>query len=169
MVSRTLLSAVGITVWTAVLVTAAPRVISHRHGSDHRVEMSKTHNEWPAASCKDLHIEFDGREGVMQSEEKAISKAEAATLRVQAEHSGGVSRGHPGSGVGLNRSHARERGRLDRRGKTKEGPYRPDDQQRPVDGPEPAGGPGTAAGPDLARGPGRTRGLDRAGWRNPAT
>ena len=31
MVSRTLLSAIGITVWTAVLVTAAPRAISHRH------------------------------------------------------------------------------------------------------------------------------------------
>ena len=65
--------------------------------------------------------------------------------------------------------HAGERGGLDRRGKGKEGPYRPDDQQHPVDGPDPPGGPGAAAGPDLARGPGRTRGLDRAGWRNPAT
>src|SRR5262245_24418644 len=90
MVSRTLLSAVGITVWTAVLVTAAPRVISHRCGSEHTVEMSTTHDQWPAASCNDLHIEFDGRGGVMQSEEKNISKAEASTLRVQAEHNGGV-------------------------------------------------------------------------------
>ncbi len=78
------------------------------------------------------------------------------------------SRGHPGSGAGLNRSHAGERGSLDRCGKTKEGPYRPDDQQHPVDGPDPAGRPGAAAAPDLARGPGRTAtGLARAGWRNP--
>ena len=39
MVSRTLLSVVGITVWAAVLVTAAPRVISHRY-SEHTVEVS---------------------------------------------------------------------------------------------------------------------------------
>lgn len=90
MVSRTLISAIGITVWTAVLVTAAPRVISHRYSNDHSVEVSTTHNEWPAASCNDLHIEFDGREGVMQSEEKTITKAEAATLRVEGEHNGGV-------------------------------------------------------------------------------
>ena len=89
MVSRTLLSAVGITVWAAVLVTAAPRVISHRY-SEHTVEVSTAHDEWPAANCNDLHIEFDGRDAVMQSEEKTITKAEASTLRVQAESNGGV-------------------------------------------------------------------------------
>lgn len=89
MVSRTLLSAVGITVWAAVLVTAAPRVISHRY-SEHAVEVSTTHDEWPAASCNDLHIEFDGRDAVIRSEEKTITKAEASTLRVQAESNGGV-------------------------------------------------------------------------------
>src|SRR5439155_27073255 len=89
MVSRTLLSAVGITIWAAVLVTAAPRVISHRY-TEHTVEVSTSHNDWPAASCNDLHIEFDGREAVMQSEEKIITKAEASTLRVQAESNGGV-------------------------------------------------------------------------------
>jgi len=89
MVSRTLLSVVGITVWAAVLVTAAPRVISHRY-SEHTVEVSMAHDEWPAANCNDLHIEFDGREAVIQSEEKTITKAEASTLRVQAESNGGV-------------------------------------------------------------------------------
>jgi hypothetical protein len=89
MVSRTLLSAIGITVWAAVLVTAAPRAISHRY-TEHTVEASTTNNEWPAASCNDLHIEFDGRDAVMQSEEKTITKAEASTLRVQAESNGGV-------------------------------------------------------------------------------
>jgi hypothetical protein len=89
MVSRTLLSAIGITVWAAVLVTAAPRAISHRY-AEHTVEASTTNNQWPVASCNDLHIEFDGRAAVMQSEEKTITKAEASTLRVQAESNGGV-------------------------------------------------------------------------------
>jgi len=89
MVSRTLLSVVGITVWAAVLVTAAPRVISHRY-SEHSVEVSTAQDEWPAANCNDLHIEFDGRDAVMQSEEKTITRAEASTLRVQAESNGGV-------------------------------------------------------------------------------
>ncbi|HSC44430.1 MAG TPA: hypothetical protein VLC94_01305 [Candidatus Acidoferrum sp.] len=88
MVSRTILSAVGITVWAAVLVTAAPRAISHRH-SEQPVEIS-AHDEWPAASCSDLHIEIDGRDAVIQSEEKTITKGEAPTLRVQAESNGGV-------------------------------------------------------------------------------
>jgi len=90
MVSSTLLSAIGITVWTAVLVTAAPRVISHHYSSEYEVRLATSHDEWPAASCSDLHIEFDGREGVMRSEEKTISKSEAPTLRVDGEHNGGV-------------------------------------------------------------------------------
>jgi len=90
MVSRTFLSAIGITVWTAVLVTAAPRVISHRYSSEHGMRLAKTHEAWPATSCNDLHIEFDGREGVMQSEERTISKSQAPTLRVEGEHNGGV-------------------------------------------------------------------------------
>ena len=88
MVSRTVLSAIGITVWAAVLVTAAPGVISHRY-SEHTVEIS-SHDQWPAANCNDLHIEFDGRDSVVQSEEKIITKAEAPLLRVQAESNGGV-------------------------------------------------------------------------------
>jgi hypothetical protein len=88
MVSRTVLSVIGITVWTAVLVTAAPRAISHRHSE--KALAVTTHEEWPAASCNDLHIEFDGHDAVIQSEEKTISKAEASTLRVQAESNGGV-------------------------------------------------------------------------------
>lgn len=90
MVSRTLLSAIGISVWAAVLVTATPRLISQHTSSDHTIEMSTRHDGWPADSCSDLHIQFDGREGVMQSEEKTITKAEASTLRVVGEHNGGV-------------------------------------------------------------------------------
>ena len=88
MVSRTILSAIGITVWAAVLVTAAPRALSHRHGE--HSSFAPVHEQWPAASCSDLHFEFDGRDALTQSEEKTISKADAPTLRVQAESNGGL-------------------------------------------------------------------------------
>ena len=88
MVSRTILSAIGFTIWTAVLVTAAPRAFSHRHG-EHFIAAA-AHDQWPAASCSDLHIEFDGHDAVTQSEEKTITKAEAPTLRVIAESNGGL-------------------------------------------------------------------------------
>src|SRR5512137_1319608 len=94
MVSRTLLAVIGITVWTGVLVTAAPRAISHRNtysGSkgSRSIEIP-AHDDAPVASCSDLHIRFDGRDAVVRSEEKAITKAEAATLRVNAESNGGL-------------------------------------------------------------------------------
>jgi hypothetical protein len=94
MVSRTLLSAIGITVWTAVLVTAAPRVISHHNkGYDYSVAHAvaiSAHEDTPAANCADLNIEFNGHKAMVQSEERAISKAEAPTLRVNAESNGGL-------------------------------------------------------------------------------
>ncbi len=94
MVSRTLLSAVGFTIWTAVLVTAAPRAISHRFNyneakSGHSIEIT-SHNDAPVENCSDLHIRFDGRDAVIRSEERTISKAEAPTLRVNAESNGGL-------------------------------------------------------------------------------
>jgi hypothetical protein len=94
MVSRTLLSVVGFTVWTAVLVTAAPRAISHRNNYNgakggHSIEIV-SHNDSPVESCSDLHMRFDGHEAVMRSEERTITKAEAPTLRVNAESNGGL-------------------------------------------------------------------------------
>jgi len=92
MVSRTVLSVVGITVWTAVLVTGAPRAISHRHAGDKEgssIAIS-AHEDSPVAGCSDLHIEFDGHDAVVRSEEKTITMAEAPTLRVQAESNGGL-------------------------------------------------------------------------------
>src|SRR6266481_4205107 len=94
MVSRTLLSAIGFTVWTAVLVTAAPRAISHRNNSyDYNAARSiaiSSHDEAPAADCSDLHIRFEHRDAVIRSEERTITKAEAPTLRVNAESNGGL-------------------------------------------------------------------------------
>jgi hypothetical protein len=88
MVSRILLLVIGITVWTAVLVTAAPRVISHHRGG-HSIEIL-AHDDAPAASCSDLHIRLDDREAVVRSEQRTITKADAATLRIKAESNGGL-------------------------------------------------------------------------------
>jgi hypothetical protein len=95
MVSRTLLSVIGFTVWTAVLVTAAPRAISHRSNyneasrSGHSIEVM-SHNDARVENCSDLHIRFEHREAVIRSEERTITKAEAPTLRVNAESNGGL-------------------------------------------------------------------------------
>jgi len=89
MVSRTILSAVGIMIWTAVLVTAAPKAFSHRHAA-HSVEVSTAHDDDRVSGCSDLHVRFDGREAVVRSEERSISRAEAKTLRVDAEANGGL-------------------------------------------------------------------------------
>ena len=94
MVSRTLLAAVGFTVWTAVLVTAAPRAISH-HNHYPAAEAGRSieilpHNDAAVENCSDLHIRFDHAEAVMRSEERTITKAEAAILRVNAESNGGL-------------------------------------------------------------------------------
>jgi hypothetical protein len=44
----------------------------------------------PVSDCSDLHIRFDDRDAVMQSEEHTVSKAEASTLRVHPHANGGV-------------------------------------------------------------------------------
>ena len=49
-----------------------------------------THNGNPATSCNDLRIEFDGRDAIVQSEERTFTKAEAPILRVTGESNGGV-------------------------------------------------------------------------------
>jgi hypothetical protein len=89
MVSRTILSTIGITVWAAVLVTAAPRALSHRHETP-AVAVS-AHEHGRVSECSDLHMEFDGQEAVMSSEEKTITMAEAPLLKVQAESNGGIN------------------------------------------------------------------------------
>jgi len=84
--SRKLVPAMGILIWTAVALTAAPRAISHRHA----VSLSMN-NEEPMASCSDLDITFDSnRHAIVQSEERTIPRAEAPTLRIQAESNGGL-------------------------------------------------------------------------------
>lgn len=92
MVSRTLLSAIGITVWTAVLVTAAPGAISryHSHSGEHAIGISAHSHAGPVANCSDLNAHFDHNRAIMQTEERTITKAEAPILRVNAESNGGL-------------------------------------------------------------------------------
>src|SRR6266849_8792001 len=52
---------------------------------------SSTHwGDGPAADCSDLHIRLDGERPTIQSEERTVSKAEAAVLRVHEVENGGV-------------------------------------------------------------------------------
>lgn len=41
-------------------------------------------------SCSDLHVRFDDRDAVMESEDRTVTKAEASTLRVRPQTNGGV-------------------------------------------------------------------------------
>jgi hypothetical protein len=53
------------------------------------MSMSGGHHE-PATSCSDLHVRFDDRDAVMQSEERTLTKADAPTLSVRPHKNGGV-------------------------------------------------------------------------------
>ena len=57
----------------------------HRHS----MSMSDGHRE-PAMDCSDLHVRFDDRDAVTESEERTITKADAPTLRVRPHKNGGV-------------------------------------------------------------------------------
>ena len=58
---------------------------------DHRrsVSMNGGHHE-PVTDCADLHVRFDDREAVMESEERTVTKADAPTLTVRPRKNGGV-------------------------------------------------------------------------------
>jgi hypothetical protein len=55
----------------------------------HSVGMSGGRRE-PASDCSDLHVRFDDKDAVMESEERMVTKAEAPTLSVRPHKNGGV-------------------------------------------------------------------------------
>jgi hypothetical protein len=57
----------------------------HRHS----MSMSGGHRE-PVTDCSDLHVRFDDRDAMMESEERTVTKADAPTLRVRPHKNGGV-------------------------------------------------------------------------------
>jgi hypothetical protein len=55
----------------------------------HSVSLSSGHHE-PATDCSDLHVRFDDRDAVMESEDHTVTRADAPTLRVRPHKNGGV-------------------------------------------------------------------------------
>jgi hypothetical protein len=80
-----LLSCLGILIWAAVALTAAPSAHSRRIASS-----LPAVEETPARECSDLHVNMNGRQSIMQSEQRTVTRAEASTLRVRASSNGGV-------------------------------------------------------------------------------
>ncbi len=90
MTSGRALTLFAIVTWAAVAVTAAPRAFSHRHSAMVLPIAATSVTDFPAANCSDLHVRFDQREAVVQTEERTITKSEAPLLRVQADSNGGL-------------------------------------------------------------------------------
>src|SRR5437879_8852296 len=61
------------------------KAASHRHS----VNISGGHKH-PITDCSDLRIQFDERDAVVRSEEKTLTKSEAAVLQVHPHENGGV-------------------------------------------------------------------------------
>ena len=85
MTSRRLLTILGILVWAAVALTAWPGTRAQKTSF---VVMAS--EDELAGGCSDLHIRFDHRDTIIQSEERTITKGEAPVLRVTAETNGGI-------------------------------------------------------------------------------
>lgn len=84
MFSRTALYVTGMGTWLAVALTAAPGATRHQ---SQNISMD---GDAAAESCADLHIRFDHRPAVVQSEERRFTKAEVSRLTVDAERNGGM-------------------------------------------------------------------------------
>jgi hypothetical protein len=80
-----LLTGLAILTWAAVALTAAPSPRSHR-----QVSTVSMQDDGPVRECSDLHVRMDSHEAVMQSEQRTITRAEAANLRVRGSSNGGV-------------------------------------------------------------------------------
>jgi hypothetical protein len=85
MTTRRLTTILGILVWSAVAFTAS----SHTRSEKARSVVTTSPDE-TVSGCSDLHFRFDHRDTVVQSETREITKSEASTLRVTAEHNGGI-------------------------------------------------------------------------------
>jgi hypothetical protein len=82
--SRRVLSVLGIAGLASVAAVGAAST-HHRHSRNVSI-----HDDGPIADCNALHITFDGREAVVQSEDRTITRGEAPTLRVKADANSGL-------------------------------------------------------------------------------
>jgi hypothetical protein len=73
--------------FSALLALGFTSARASRH--HHSLSISGGHRQ-PANDCSDVRIRFDDREAVVRSEERTVTKAEAAVLRVHPHSNGGV-------------------------------------------------------------------------------
>src|SRR5712671_6853267 len=85
MSKRNLAFLISAYVLLALIVLTSAKAASHRHS----VNISGGHKH-PITDCSDLRIQFDERDAVMRSEEKTLTKSEAAVLQVHPHENGGV-------------------------------------------------------------------------------
>jgi hypothetical protein len=69
----------------ALIVLTSAKATTHRHS----VNISGGHKH-PITDCSDLRIQFDERDAVVRSEERSLTKSEAAVLQVHPHENGGV-------------------------------------------------------------------------------
>jgi len=69
----------------ALIVLTSAKAAAHRHSVN--ISGSRKH---PITACSDLRIQFDERDAVMRSEERTLTKSEAAVLQVHPHENGGV-------------------------------------------------------------------------------
>jgi hypothetical protein len=72
---------------SALLALGFTSARANRHR--HSVIISDGHKQ-PATDCSDLRIRFDDREAVVRSEERTLTKSEAAVLQIHPHSNGGV-------------------------------------------------------------------------------
>src|SRR5467141_233686 len=85
MSKRNLAFLISAYVLLALIVLTSAKAASHRHS----VNIRGGHKH-PITDCSDLRIQFDERDAVVRSEEKTLTKSEAAVLRVNPHRNGGV-------------------------------------------------------------------------------
>ncbi len=73
--------------FSALLALGFTSARANRH--HHSVNISGGHRH-PATDCSDLRIRFDDQDAVVHSEERTLTKAEAAVLQVHPHRNGGV-------------------------------------------------------------------------------
>jgi hypothetical protein len=81
--SHRVLWAIGIVIWSAVVLTVATRAVSPTHSAVH------SRNGIGQSPASDLNITLENHRASVQSK-RTITKAEAPTLRIQAEYNGGL-------------------------------------------------------------------------------
>src|SRR5438046_6204875 len=73
--------------FSALLALGFTSARANRH--HHSVSISGGHRQ-PATDCSDLRIRFDDRDDMVRSDERTVTKNEAAVLEVHPHRNGGV-------------------------------------------------------------------------------